>query len=1006
MSEPTLLAWWSFNNRANDGDLLNGTPGDAGTRSQYGHMLDNGGYDDGFYDPARTMSGIAPQLPGIDALFPVASAGAGTLIGATDPGTGEIPAASGYGAYLDVTGLSGDNFASSTSDNWGSYSGTGLNRPEGSYGGGSLTVSGSANNGAHFDIRADLSEWSNIDISWANRGTSTGFDSRTVSVSTDGGASFTEIYASSGDLTSSWALETADAGILLDEAPDAIIRFGFDGATTPEGNNRFDNIQLTGTVKGTPPPAEPTEPAAPELTLISTIQGTPETQVTNRFGDEGSSALEGQNVRIEGIVTATFPDLKGFFVQEEAAHGDGDIRSSEAIFVYAPGGFTVREGYKVSVTGTVDEAFGMTQLDNDNDNGLLAIDVIDEGNHLGLIDMPTINRSDFGGNEEVTALEQFEGMKVSFAQDMVVSEYYELARYGQVTLYEGARPYQYTQLNTPDAEGYAAHLEELATRRILLDDGNNFQNAATPDGAIFHPQPGGFSTGTQGQDFFRGGDVVSDLTGVLHWSWAGSGGTNAWRLRPTEADPVEFTATNLRTETPEDVGGSMKVGSFNVLNYFTTLDDGTAKTATGQDPRGANSAAELERQTDKIVDALATMDAQVVGLLEIKNDGGAATAALVDALNARLGAETYAYIDTGLIGTDAIKVALIYDQTQVRPVGDHAILDGSVDPRFLDGANRPALAQTFEEIATTGTFTAAVNHLKSKGSIIEGDAATGNGAGNNDKTRTDAAEALVDWLATDPTNSGDADYMILGDLNAYAKEAPIEAIRAGADDISGTEDDFVDLLATHAGDAAYSYLFDGQLGTLDYTLANTALADQVTGATAWHINADEVPLFDYNDDIRDPGEASFQEEPSANDLYEATAYRASDHDPLLVGLDLAPSFQFLTGGDRFDLLRGGDERDLIASKGGRFDIVKGGHGADRFVFGEETSNGIREREIILDYEIGLDEIDLGGAAISKVRDFGNHLRLELEGDRDTIFLKGVGDIADVRFLGTDEMVFV
>ncbi|MGR3497671.1 MAG: ExeM/NucH family extracellular endonuclease [Limimaricola soesokkakensis] len=776
---------------------------------------------------------------------------------------------------------------------------------------------------------------------------------------------------------------------------------GHSNARDPGGSGEFlAQAPTPGAPNDAPPPA----PATPRQVYISEIQGTPKTQTTASFGDAGTSPLLGQNVTIQGVVTATFPDLKGFFVQEEASDSDGDDQSSEGIFVYAPGGFTPREGYRVSVTGTVDENFGMTQIDDDN--GLFSIEVIDDGDNLDLIDVPVIDRSDYGGNEEITALEQFEGMKIAFAQEMVVSEYFELARYGQVTLYESERPYQYTQLNEPDVAGYEAHLDALASKRIILDDGNNFQNAATPDGAIFHPQPDGFGTGTQGVNFFRGGDVIEDLTGVLHWSWAGSRGTDAWRLRPTEADPVEFTPSNLRSDAPEDVGGSLKVGSFNVLNYFTTLDDGTGQTTTGQNPRGAHSAAELQRQTDKIVEALVTMDAQVVGLLEIENDEGAATAALVEALNARLGTDSYAYVDTGIIGTDAIKVALIYDQAQVRPVGDFAILDGSVDPRFLDGANRPALAQTFEEIGTTGTFTAAVNHLKSKGSVANGDVAAGDGAGNNDQIRTDAAEALVDWLATDPTGSGDADYMILGDLNAYAKEDPIDAIIEGADDSIGTEDDYVDLLAAHQGEAAYSYLFDGQLGTLDYALANKSLASQVTGATAWHINADEVPLVDYNDDILDAEERSFEEEPSGNDLYEANAFRASDHDPLVVGLDLAPSFNFVAGHDRFEFLYGTSGRDLIESKGGWLDIVIGGGDADRFVFGDETANGRREREVILGYEAGLDEIDLGGASIRKVRGFGNNLQIELDGDRDMIFLTGVGDIDDVTFLNDEGLAFV
>ena len=57
-----------------------------------------------------------------------------------------------------------------------------------------------------------------------------------------------------------------------------------------------------------------------------------------------------------------------------------------------------------------------------------------------------------------------------------------------------------------------------------------------------------------------------------------------------------------------------------------------------------------------------------------------------------------------------------------------------------------------------------------------GDPDLGDGAGNCNLTRTVPPQALVDWLATDPTGSGDADFLIIGDLNAYDKEDPIDAI--------------------------------------------------------------------------------------------------------------------------------------------------------------------------------------------------------------------------------------
>src|SRR5690606_20119470 len=101
---------------------------------------------------------------------------------------------------------------------------------------------------------------------------------------------------------------------------------------------------------------------------------------------------------------------------------------------------------------------------------------------------------------------------------------------------------------------------------------------------------------------------------------------------------------------------------------------------------------ELERQRAKIVSAIATMDADVVGLIEIQNDEGASTEDLVNGLNDLLGAGTYAYIDTGFVGTDAIKQAFIYQPASVTPVGDYAVLDTAefIDPNDTGSPkNRP-----------------------------------------------------------------------------------------------------------------------------------------------------------------------------------------------------------------------------------------------------------------------------------------------------------------------------
>jgi predicted extracellular nuclease len=350
---------------------------------------------------------------------------------------------------------------------------------------------------------------------------------------------------------------------------------------------------------------------------------------------------------------------------------------------------------------------------------------------------------------------------------------------------------------------------------------------------------------------------------------------------------------NPRPLSPEPVGGSLQVAAMNTLNFFITADyptgnplDNKCGPAHNVECRGWDFDQNMEfmRQRVKLLEALKGLNADVIGLNELENTTGVdavgdPTNGIIAGLNDILGAGTYAYIDTGVIGTDAIRVGMIYKPAKVTPIGTFKILDSSVDSRFIDTRSRPALAQTFEELATGARFTVVVNHLKSKGSACAdiGDPDAGDGQGNCNGTRRLAAQALVDWLATDPTGSGDPDFLIMGDLNSYAREDPITAIKAGSDDMAGTSDDYVNLISQYQGTYAYSYTFDGQAGYLDHALANNSLAAQVKGAADWHINSDEPDAVDYDTTFKPPAQEN---------LYEPNAYRSSDHDPVVIGLKL------------------------------------------------------------------------------------------------------------------------
>lgn len=639
---------------------------------------------------------------------------------------------------------------------------------------------------------------------------------------------------------------------------------GLDGsiARCPDGaDTDRNNIDLVFVANITPGAANDCVDAGPREAFIHEVQGA------------GSSVAITTPVRVETIVVGDFQrgdQLRGFFLQEEDADVDENPATSEGIFVFCGSCPTdVQLGDHVQVTGTPNEFFGMSQITATRVEDIV---VVSRGNALStpaVIDLPAS-----GSTRDTATFEAVEGMLVRFADSLYVSEYFQLDRFGQIVLTAGGRPAQFTHANAPSVEGFAAFLAELDSRRIILDDDNNIQNAAIAgpeDKPYFWPRPGLGSSNR-----IRGGDRIDGLTGVMHWSFAGQGGTDAWRLRPVEGLDYSFVSENPRPEAPVARGGLMRVASFNVLNYFTTLDS-----------RGADSTAELDRQREKTVAAICAMDADVVGLIEIENNSPVAIEDLLNGVNGvNAGCGPYAEVDTGMIGGDQIAVAFIYRPATVGPVGDYALLDSSVDARFVDTLNRPALAQTFAELESGEAVTVVVNHLKSKGSSCAafGDPDAGDGQGNCNLTRRNAAAAMVDWLAADPTRSGDPDVLIIGDLNAYRMEDPIATIQASVDGIAATADDYTDLLDTLVGPGAYSFVFDGQLGYLDHALASWSLLSQVIGASVWHVNADEVPVFDYNDGILDRGEASFERRSTALELYEPNAFRSSDHDPVIVDL--------------------------------------------------------------------------------------------------------------------------
>jgi uncharacterized protein len=598
--------------------------------------------------------------------------------------------------------------------------------------------------------------------------------------------------------------------------------------------------------------------------------GQPFTPIYEIQGSGSDTPIPGP-VTTEGIVIGDYegpqPNLRGFYIQDLV--GDGDPETSDGIFVFNFDNDNVNLGDAVRVSGTAGDFQGQTQI-----SGVVTLLICDtdqtiEPTNVYLPFPEPVN--------DVPYLERYEGMLVRLPQMLYVTEHFQLGRFGQIVMSSGDRLYQPTHLAAPGDDALAIQAEN-DLNRIIIDDELNNQN---PD-PIFFGRGGNQLTAS---NTLRGGDTAENIVGVMTFTWAGNAASgNAYRVRPINAlggGVPNFQPANPRPAEPADVGGTLKVAAFNLLNYFNTFSGCTGGVGGApMDCRGADNLTEFNRQWPKTVEAILGMDVDVLGVIEIENDGYGPDSAiqdLVNRLNDATAPGTFAFIDadaeTGEInalGTDAIKVGLLYRPANVSPVGQTAVLNteafvngGDADPR-----NRATIAQAFEQNTTGARFIVNVHHLKSKGSACE-DPDLGDGQGNCAVVRTNAVLELMDWLYTDPTGTGETDILIIGDLNSYAQEDPIQAI---------LEFGYVNLVEELLGPQAYSYVFDGQWGYLDYALASPTLFAQVTGVTEWNINADEPNVLDYNTNFKSANHVEI--------LYAPDQFRSSDHDPILIGLHL------------------------------------------------------------------------------------------------------------------------
>ncbi|WP_406663652.1 ExeM/NucH family extracellular endonuclease [Gallaecimonas sp. GXIMD1310] len=630
-----------------------------------------------------------------------------------------------------------------------------------------------------------------------------------------------------------------------------------------------------------PPPVAWQCPA--NITPIPAIQGSGDRSPLVPAGSYQSA----DKVVTEGRVTQVTTGLyKGFFLQDGA--GDGNPATSDGIFVFtgsAPDP-SIKPGASVCVEGLVKEYYGFTEVAMDR-------------YAFTADDLPAVHTTDLViGDNVAQSLEAVEGMKVRLTadSDMRVTRpfsYDYSASRSNMELAHGGPLYQPTQL-FPALTSQASELAAANQARTLYVE----TDQKAPNGVIPY-----FPGLDAQQGYIRVNDRVENLEGVIGYSYS-----NYRLVADNQITAADFVHLSDRSSAPAITAkGQLRVASFNIENFFNTAVGG-APNPLGQN-RGATTAADFALQQQKTVNALLKIDADVVGLVEVENNGfgdDSAIHSLLSALNAELPADKqYAVVtpaEAGTVGGDAITSMIIYRPSTVTPVGPLDILqmpnqitvaaDGSED---IHHGGRPSLLQSFKRVfdgqATGDSFRVAINHLRSKGSKcaedLEGKPQDGQGS-CNELRNSEAALVAEHVLASDtPT-------LVLGDFNAYTSEDPIlvmtqippldRTLKTAHDTYFGDTTAAPQLdgparvisqgygLVSLVNKDSYSYQYDGMIGRLDQALATANMADKVAQVTDWHINAAESNLFHY--DSRYTGDLVKSDNP----------FSASDHDPVVIEL--------------------------------------------------------------------------------------------------------------------------
>ncbi|HZG72676.1 MAG TPA: lamin tail domain-containing protein [Chondromyces sp.] len=554
------------------------------------------------------------------------------------------------------------------------------------------------------------------------------------------------------------------------------------------------------------------------------------------------SPYEGQNVAgVRGIVTAV-EEKGGFYLQSLTS--DNNPKTSEGIYVYNRSNVEVQQGDIVLVSGEVTEYVNRGAKDTDlttteieankitvesSENALPEPTILGKGEYV----IPTTfidndNFSHFDPQEDgIDFFESIEGMYVQLQEAKVVSP---TTKYGEVVVVPGNQ-----ETDVTDEGALILTEDDFHPERITIDD-------------VLVPNPPEVKTG----DYFK-----EPINGVINYSFSGYKLYNTEKLPEAVNGGVTQETTSLTFDKDE-----LTIASYNVEN-FSAAD---AKNHPEKAGKLAKAIAENMESPD------------IIGLVEMQDNDGSANTGKTDASESyqylieeiqKAGGPAYQFTDIAPVdGEDGgqpggnIRVGFLYNPQRVqlvdKPAGDavtavnvnkHGLTlnPGRIDPMhpaFKD--SRKALAAEFK---FKGSKVVVIsNHFNSKGGD---DPLFGKNQPpflESELQRLEIARTINEFVETLQNADPKANVVVLGDLNDFQFSAPLKVLKG---------QELTNMIDTLPFDEQYTYNYQGNAQVLDHILVSNHLAP-FTEADIVHINS------------------SFTESHG----------RASDHDPVLVQLDL------------------------------------------------------------------------------------------------------------------------